>query len=375
MPYSNSVPDNSQNYAASNLPSNSGLNIPQTVPPNFPMVNVPNSTSYNNLNLGFSSNPANQQQEALQALLSLAAKLPLVNNPTKDEEQNYHYIPEIEESSLEDSTEFEETPGVKDPFLNLADHMVLLKSQLKSELPTSLNANNVAFTIDKDIKFENSNCMDDKSKPTTLDTINISFSSRGTITFENLNNSLAPKLNSTPPRRYKRKEFSIPSPNPNNLPAIVYYDVTTSSLTKNPKTAIDLPLLYAELDLAESSDASIEWCGASYPTKKKKENSYESDADDSLDEEKRKLKIRKEKKRPLSVIYLYDDNGNVYLREDKVSMDPRGYLFQENLGGKSEPIPDLFDYYHGEEVNKKNIFSIGDIEPGQYNKLQELLKQ
>ncbi|CAG8506955.1 38528_t:CDS:2 [Gigaspora margarita] len=65
-------------------------------------------------------------------------------------------------------------------------------------------------------------------------------------------------------------------------------------------------------------NSSIEWCGASYPIEKGKENSYK---------------------------------------------------------GKSEPIPDLFDYYHGEEVNKKNIFSIGEIEPGQYNQLQELLEQ
>ncbi|RIB27390.1 hypothetical protein C2G38_2257374 [Gigaspora rosea] len=86
MPYSNFLPDNSQNYAASNLPVNPGLNIPQTVPPNFPTVNMPNAAPYNNVNSGSNGNFVNQQQEALQALLSLDAKLPPVNNSTSTEQ-------------------------------------------------------------------------------------------------------------------------------------------------------------------------------------------------------------------------------------------------------------------------------------------------
>ncbi|RIA99836.1 hypothetical protein C2G38_2237367 [Gigaspora rosea] len=116
----------------------------------------------------------------------------------EDEEQNYYYVPDVEESSSEESLEIEETLEEKDPFLNLADHMALLKSQLKSELPNTLNAINVTFTVDKDIIFENSNRMDNKSKPTL-------------------------------PLQYTRKEFHMPPLNPTNLPAIVYYNANSSS--------------------------------------------------------------------------------------------------------------------------------------------------
>ncbi|RIB21012.1 hypothetical protein C2G38_2177808 [Gigaspora rosea] len=96
MPYSNSVSDNSQNYAASNLPINLELNALQFALPNFPMGNVSNSAPYTNVNLSANSNPVNQQQEALQALLSLAAKLPLVNNSEQNNQPTYVNISDID---------------------------------------------------------------------------------------------------------------------------------------------------------------------------------------------------------------------------------------------------------------------------------------
>ncbi|CAG8455139.1 12234_t:CDS:2 [Gigaspora rosea] len=48
----------------------------------------------------------------------------------------------------------------------------------------------------------------------------------------------------------------------------------------------------------------------------------------------------------------YESACQQNLSEDKVRIDPCDYLSQENLGGKSEPIPDLFDYYHGKKENR-----------------------
>ncbi|CAG8519568.1 18619_t:CDS:2 [Gigaspora margarita] len=109
-------------------------------------------------------------------------------------------------------------------------------------------------------------------------------------------------------------------------------------------------LLYTELDLDEFAILALN--GVVLLTlPKKKENSYKSDADDSLNEEKRRLKLRREKKKPPFLPIL------------------------GKFRGKSEPIPNLFDYYHGEEEKKKNNFNIGKIEQDQNNKLQELLEQ
>ncbi|CAG8649111.1 3337_t:CDS:2, partial [Gigaspora rosea] len=218
--------------------------------------------------------------------------------------QNYYYVPDVEESSSEESLEIEETLEEKDPFLNLADHMALLKSQLKSELPNTLNAINVTFTVDKDIIFENSNRMDNKSKPTL-------------------------------PLQYTRKEFHMPPLNPTNLPAIIdSKNLLDKSLNPVETYHKDLPLLYAEVESDRSSNSSIEWEGASYVQPNENEDFYNSDANDLLDEAKRKLKIEKDKKKLSSVIYLYDINGNIYLREDKFSIDPRGFISLENLKEK-----------------------------------------
>ncbi|KAF0553907.1 hypothetical protein F8M41_019750 [Gigaspora margarita] len=174
-------------------------------------------------------------------------------------------------------------PRVEDPFSDLTKCTTLLKLQLNPEASSILNA------------------------------INVSFTSGETITFENSCNGPTHKSNSTPPCRYKQKEFPVPTSNPNNLPVIVYYDTNSFFSSEKPvfflsiqtlldgkalldeksdsvkKAVTDLPLLYVELDLGESSNSSIEWCSASYPIEKQKENSYESDADDSLDKEKKSL--------------------------------------------------------------------------------------
>ncbi|CAG8499620.1 7468_t:CDS:2, partial [Gigaspora rosea] len=220
----------------------------------------------------------------------------------EDEDQNFEYVPEVE-----DLSNLVEVSRVEDPFSDLTKCTTLLKLQLNPDASTALNTIDVSFTTGETISFKN-------SYPSTV---------------------LKSKL--TLLRLYKRKEFPIPLPNPNNLPAIVYYDTTSSSSSEKPapsptietlldekvpldmnfdsvrKAAIDLPLLYAELDSGASSDSSVEWCGASYPTEKEKENFYE----------------------------------NIYIREDKTR----------------------------EEIKKKNHFNIGEIERGQYDELQELLEQ
>ncbi|CAG8683607.1 11476_t:CDS:2 [Gigaspora rosea] len=262
MPYSNFLPDNSQNYAASNLPVNPGLNIPQTVPPNFPTVNMPNAAPYNNVNSG--------------------------SNGIEDEGQNFEYVPEVE-----DSPNPVEAPRVEDPHSDLTKYTTLLKLQL-----------NPASSV-------------------ILDAINVSFTSGGTVVFENSHNSPNHKSNSTPPLYYdinssSSTEEPVPLPPPDNL-----LDSWDKNSNYEQKAATNLSIFYAELDSEESSDSN---------------------------EEKRKLKIGRKKKRPPSVLYLYDASGNVYLREDKIWLDPRGYLSQENLGEKNE------------------------IERGQYDELQELLE-
>ncbi|CAG8651867.1 11978_t:CDS:2, partial [Gigaspora rosea] len=81
-----------------------------------------------------------------------------------NKERNYYYVPEAEELNLKGSLEFDET-WEKRPFSNLADYIALLKSQLKSELPITLNTINASFTANKDITFENSKHTDNNSKP------------------------------------------------------------------------------------------------------------------------------------------------------------------------------------------------------------------
>ncbi|KAF0533030.1 hypothetical protein F8M41_010730 [Gigaspora margarita] len=279
----------------------------------------------------------------------------------EDGEQNYNYASEAEESS-----NLDEMSKMKDLFSNLTNYTALLKIQLKSNLPNTLNAMNISFITDKDITFKNSNCIANKLKPIL-------------------------------PSQYSQKEFPMPSST--KLPLIVYYDTNLSSyqerstlapitvkklnnntlsnknLNSAKATHEDLHLLYVEVESEGSSDSSIEWEGATYDKPKENGDLYDSDADDILDETKRKLKIEKEKKKPPSVIYLYDINGNIYLREDKVCIDPRGYISLGNIVEQNGSIMDLFDYYYGEEIKKKNIFNIGHLEKQQYKQLQDLLAQ
>ncbi|RIB18827.1 hypothetical protein C2G38_2183525 [Gigaspora rosea] len=190
-----------------------------------------------------------------------------------NKERNYYYVPEAEELNLKGSLEFDET-WEKRPFSNLADYIALLKSQLKSELPITLNTINASFTANKDITFENSKHTDNNSKPI--------------------------------------------------LPVLV-------------------PTTIKKLDNKNLIDKSLN------PIEEKKETP--------------------------SVIYLYDINGNIYLRENKVRADLRRYISLEITKERNESIMDLFDYYYSKKAKKKNIFNIGSLEKKQYQQLQNLLEQ
>ncbi|CAG8508108.1 2970_t:CDS:2 [Dentiscutata heterogama] len=216
---------------------------------------------------------------------------------------------------------------------------------------------------------------------------------------------------------YIRKEISLPSPNFNNLPSLVYYKVPTSdsevsfplnrhlnsdcsntlytvqqnslgtdSLTRNNKIVSPFikapdgnpPMIILENDSDESSNSDFEWYASAwkYRVPEYQFNENDSDADEIIDEIQRQIKLRKAKLKSPSAKCFYDLAGNAYLQEKDIKPDLRGYISIRPTKEEYNPIRDIFDYYFGEGISsRKNDFNIGNLEEEQYRLLQSFLEQ
>ncbi|CAG8700255.1 18467_t:CDS:2, partial [Dentiscutata erythropus] len=90
----------------------------------------------------------------------------------------------------------------------------------------------------------------------------------------------------------------------------------------------------------------------------------ESDSDESnnsnFDWYKTRWKNRKAK--TLTVTCQYDLAGNAYLTEEGAKKDLQSHLVTEPVEKEEvEEIRDVFDYYYGEDLKKRNTYQIGDL--------------
>ncbi|CAG8599333.1 13696_t:CDS:2, partial [Racocetra fulgida] len=104
-----------------------------------------------------------------------------------------------------------------------------------------------------------------------------------------------------PSRDCQRREILVPPPNLDNLPPLVYYDPDSDSSSED------------------------EWYSyQDFSTSKVKTDDFDSDANDEIDEENRRPKIKKGKNKPVNVKCYYDEVKNAYLKEETIKPDPRG---------------------------------------------------
>ncbi|CAG8614236.1 7004_t:CDS:2 [Dentiscutata erythropus] len=88
------------------------------------------------------------------------------------------------------------------------------------------------------------------------------------------------------------------------------------------------------------------------------------------DEMRRQLKLNKEKRKPLTVTCQYDLVGNAYLTEEGAERDLWSYLVTEPVEKEEvEEIRDVFDYYYGEDLKKRNTYQIGNLNTVQDSQL------
>ncbi|KAF0547347.1 hypothetical protein F8M41_000657 [Gigaspora margarita] len=109
--------------------------------------------------------------------------------------------------------------------------------------------------------------------------------------------------------------------------------------------------------------------------KNESENTSSSDVDWYKMNWGKKVKDYQKIKTPAAQ-YLYDLAINVYLREENNKVDPCekitvAILKEEN----SKDISEIFDYYYGEEIQKKDIYDLGDLKETSHLQLQKFLEQ
>ncbi|CAG8725260.1 26397_t:CDS:2, partial [Dentiscutata erythropus] len=100
----------------------------------------------------------------------------------------------------------------------------------------------------------------------------------------------------------------------------------------------------------------------------------DSDTNENIDEARRQLKLKKEKNKPTTVQCFYDLSGNAYLQENFTKYNLRSYISKGSNQIEETEISDLFDYYYGEELSKKNTYQMGELSLEQYLRLQSFLE-
>ncbi|CAG8656497.1 15216_t:CDS:1, partial [Gigaspora rosea] len=117
------------------------------------------------------------------------------------------------------------------------------------------------------------------------------------------------------------------------------------------------PMIFLEGDSEELDDSSFEWYSHTWNDKvpEYRFEETDSDADNTIDEIRRQIQIKKEKVKPITVKCCADLAGNTYLQEENSKPDLCSYICNKDLEKEGTEISDLFDYYYGEEKKKKYL--------------------
>ncbi|CAG8554804.1 19765_t:CDS:2, partial [Racocetra fulgida] len=293
----NSVPQNQLNLPPVQAPVN---------PPFYPPLSVP-------VNLGPNNAPENRQQETLQALLALAASL----NPSVEEADKEEKVDNFPDPAIDLPVTVMDSPVVPAKVVAAKPKRIIHENETPNRLPLPSPPNTpiLDFSINVHYTLLNSpllplspNNKDDDIPPVNT----LASHTSGSISpLLNVHDPLPSTSSVQPSRDCQCREILVPLPNLDNLSPLVYYDPDSDSSSEDDK-----------------------------------EDDFDSDANDEIDEENRRPKIKKGKNKPVNVKCYYDEAKNAYLKEETVKPDPRGGIVDATA--IESPVSDLFDYYYKE---------------------------
>ncbi|CAG8748545.1 478_t:CDS:2, partial [Racocetra persica] len=101
------------------------------------------------------------------------------------------------------------------------------------------------------------------------------------------------------------------------------------SIYRNPRSSSNVnnltPLVYYDPDSGSSSED--EWYFyLDFSSIKVETDNFDSDADDIIDKDNQRARIRKERNKPFKVTCCYDKAGNAYLEEKAIKPNPCGCI-------------------------------------------------
>ncbi|CAG8556112.1 1723_t:CDS:2, partial [Dentiscutata heterogama] len=363
----NPPPNTPQNYLPTGQMYNPGPvptpvvypypNIGPQNPPRFASSNVAPTNNNSNISPGLNSASETQQQEALQTLLAMAASL-TPNQQNNIENQN--------------------PPNSQPTFLNIPVEDVAIfavgTQEDKSSISTTRRYKRPREEVDNPLKASPTKpkrvpVVRRKSSTSPI-TVGINYFDKRATQFIGDPNINLPTVNPAPKilplLSLKTKDDSFPTHHNRLISPFL------SAPNGNP------PLIFLGSDSDESRDSSFEWYETAWESKgpEYKFNIYDSDIDDVIDEIRRQLRVRKEKNKPSIVRCRYDLAGNAYLRGKEDRRDVRSFISTgEAKEERERPIRDLFEYYFGEESEKRNTYHLGNLDSNQNARFQSFLNR